>query len=84
MRVKHVKLDPEAHRAPEGKLTVLSRTVSRMDGATLDRLWEASLRGDMELAEQILAEHKVSGEESVTPQWSETNSWAFGRVSKKR
>ena len=74
----------EAPSAPTGELTVLSRTVSRMDGATLDRLWEAALRGDMLLAEQILADHRISGDTQDTPQWSETSSWLFGRISKKR
>jgi len=65
-------------------ITTLSRTVSRMDGGTLDRLWEAALRGDMVLAEQILADHRVSEDIPGTPQWSETSSWLFGRVSRKR
>jgi hypothetical protein len=84
MKGKHVKLADGAPASSERDLTVLSRTVSRLDAATLDRIWLAALRGDMDLVEQVLADHKVSGQDSVTPQWSETNSWAFGRVSKKR
>ncbi len=84
MSFRRVKLNLDQSEPSQRKLTVLSRVVSRMDGATLDRLWEAALRGDMALAEQILDDHKVSDNENKTPQWSETNSWAFGRVSKKR
>ena len=83
MSPKRLRLAHEAPEAPQGQLKVLTRQVSRMDGATLDRLWESALRGDMDLAEKILAEHKVSGAESTTPQWSETSSWLFGRISKK-
>ena len=83
-RGRHVKLGTGQSEGSQGHSTLISRQVSRMDGATLDRLWEAALRGDMVLAENILADHRVSGADSKTPQWSETSSWLFGRISKKR
>jgi hypothetical protein len=64
--------------AKTGKSTTsLQRSIARMDPQTLNRTWEACLRGDMDLVEATLAAHKCSEHVESTPQWSETNTTAL-------
>ena len=72
-------------KAKKAKHEILRRAVAHLDEVTLDRVWQAALRGDMDIVERILAEH-VSGLADIAGSdrpatWRDSSSWLFGRSS---
>jgi len=64
-----------ACKPPEGSVaSVMARSVSRLDGAMLQRLWEQACRGEFEDVVAHLDKQRVTEEVETTKQWSETHT----------
>ena len=66
-------------RGKKARLEVLSRAAAQLDAVTLDRCWEAALRGDMDRVDQILSPYTSNGKLEKTVGWRDSSSWLFDR-----
>ena len=60
------------------------RSASRLDDVTLDRAWEAALRGDLDVAEKILSAASPTEILDDTISWRDSSYFLFGRKPYKR
>ena len=71
-------------RGKKARLEILSRAAAHLDAVTLDRCWEAALRGDMERVDQILHPFISDGKRVKTASWRDSSSWLFDREAFER
>ena len=57
----------------------IRRAAAHLDPLTLDRIWNAALRGDMDIVEEALAPYVSHEGSGTTTSWRESSSWLFGR-----
>lgn len=70
-------------KGTKARQDVIRRAAAHLDQVTLDRVWAAALRGDMDLVEKTLAPY-VSSPAPTTTRWRDSSSWLFGRSAFNR
>lgn len=71
-------------RGHKARLDALRRAAAHLDEVTLDRAWEAALRGDMEIVDEIIRPYLHLNGSATTTGWRDSSSWLFGRPAFKR
>jgi hypothetical protein len=66
-------------------MDLLKRAAAHLDSVTLDRVWQAALRGDMEVVHEALEPYLKDREvSSSATSWRESSSWLFDRPAYDR
>jgi hypothetical protein len=71
-------------RGRKARCERIKRAAAHLDNVSLDRAWEAALRGDLEAVYERLDPYMDRNGSTRTTSWRESSSWLFGRKTFKR
>jgi len=66
------------------RMEALRRAAAHLDEGTLDRVWQAALRGDIDIVEKHLGPYLAGAGPQKEDTWRTSSSWLFGRESFNR